>query len=148
MFDGPSRSVTASLRWAAATVVALVLSAVAGIAALAARAPADTPSQPRPASALAAVPSQPRPAVAPAAKTTGSVVPVAPVSDAELAWARIEMERTMCYGHCPEYEVTISGSGKVLYGGKENVKVKGTRRATVDREKVRQLLAAFDRAKF
>ncbi len=73
---------------------------------------------------------------------------MAPISDAELAQARIEMERTMCYGPCPEYEVTISGSGKVLYGGKENVKVKGVRRARIDREKVRRLLVAFDRAKF
>jgi Domain of unknown function (DUF6438) len=138
---------TAALRWVAATVVALVLSAVAGIAVLAAaRAPDAAPSQPHQAAAAAA--AQLRPAAVPAAAPRGSAAPVAPISDAELAQARIEMERTMCYGHCPEYEVTLSGSGKVLYGGKENVKVKGVRRARIDREKVRQLLVAFDRAKF
>lgn len=124
MSAGPPLSVAVVLlRWAAATVVALVLSLAAWVAVLAA--PSQLPAAP-----------------------TSVPPPMASISDAELAQARIEMERTMYYGHCPEYEVTISGSGRVLYGGKENVKAKGIRRARVEREKVRRLLAAFDQAKF
>jgi Domain of unknown function (DUF6438) len=72
----------------------------------------------------------------------------APISDAELAAARVELSRTVCYGECPEYDVTLSGSGEVSYVGKEFVKVKGTEHALVDRETVRRLLAAFEQAKF
>lgn len=126
MSADPSRSVTvtAALPWAAATLVTLVLSTIAGVAALAGVAPVPL--------------SQPLPRAA----------PMAPISDAELEQARIQLTRTMCYGSCPDYEVTISGSGEVSYNGKEFVKVKGTQHATIDREKVRQLLTAFDRAKF
>jgi hypothetical protein len=148
MAKNPSRSVAAALRWAAATVGILILSLVAGIAALAAIASTPAPSQPQQPAAPAAAPSLAALPAAPAAALLGSAPPMAPISDAELARARIEMERKMCYGHCPEYEVTISGSGKVLYGGKENVKVKGVRRGRIDREQVRRLLAAFDQAKF
>jgi len=134
MSAGPCRSVTVTpaLHGAAATLVALILSAVAGVAALAGFAPAALSQQP---SAPAAVPS-------------GSSAPMAAISDAELEEARIRMTRTMCYGPCPVYEVTISGKGEVSYNGTYFVKVTGSQHATIDREKVRQLLTAFDQAKF
>ena len=155
---GPPLSVTAVLRWAAAIVVALVLSLAAWVAVLAALPFAAPPSQPLSPAAPAAAPALAKPPAAPAAAApapsqppaapTSVPPPMASISDADLAQARIEMERTMCYGHCPEYEVTISGSGRVLYSGKDNVKAKGIRRARIEREKVRRLLAAFDQAKF
>jgi hypothetical protein len=126
MHVDPSRSVTgtAALPWAAATLATLVFSAAAAVAALAGVVPAAL-LEPLPHAAQAA-----------------------PISDAELEQARIQLTRTMCYGPCPDYEVTISGSGEVSYNGKQFVKVKGTQHATIDREKVRQLLTAFDHAKF
>src|ERR1700720_2063891 len=126
MSADPSRSVTVTpaLPRAAATLVTLVLASAAGGAALAGVAPAAL--------------SQPLPHAAPAA----------PISDADLERARIQLTRTMCYGSCPDYEVTISGSGGVSYDGKQFVKVKGPQHATIDRERVRQLLAAFDHARF
>lgn len=60
----------------------------------------------------------------------------------------IHFERTMCFGFCPDYEVTVFGNGVVLFHGRNHTKVQGYRIATVDQATVQKLLDAFDATKF
>lgn len=55
------------------------------------------------------------------------------------------LERTVCYGICPEYKLTIYGDGNVEYEGRRFVKIEGKKAITISEEKVRQLLAEFQR---
>jgi hypothetical protein len=68
------------------------------------------------------------------------------VSDADLAGVVITLQRTVCFGRCPAYEVKLYGDGRVLYWGTQFVKEKGKREGHVDKDAVRQLVAAFEQA--
>lgn len=52
----------------------------------------------------------------------------------------IQMERTVCFGTCPSYEVTIHGNGKVIFEGKEFVDHKGTAEGEISQKNLNQLL--------
>ena len=60
----------------------------------------------------------------------------------------ITLTRTMCYGFCPAYTVTVTGDGQVRYEGSRFVNVVGARTATVPREDVARLLERFDEVGF
>jgi hypothetical protein len=60
----------------------------------------------------------------------------------------ITLIRTNCFYTCPDYAVTISADGNVLFEGKANVKVKGRAQIRISLEKVQALIAAFEKAKF
>lgn len=60
----------------------------------------------------------------------------------------ISLERTVCYGACPAYVVTLQGDGTVLYEGKQYVKIKGKQADKVDPAIVTVLLDKLDRAGF
>lgn len=60
----------------------------------------------------------------------------------------ITLKRTNCFYTCPDYIVTISAEGKVVFEGNANVKVKGRSETTIGPEKVQQLIEAFEKAKF
>jgi uncharacterized protein DUF6438 len=60
----------------------------------------------------------------------------------------IVLQRTRCFGACPEYTVWIAGDGSVRYEGRSAVAVAGTRTTTISRGAVESLLAAFDRIQF
>jgi hypothetical protein len=60
----------------------------------------------------------------------------------------ITIERTPCFGTCPDYRLEIDGSGKVVYEGRGFVEVKGTRTAYISERKVRELAAEFERIGF
>ena len=55
----------------------------------------------------------------------------------------ITLERTVCFGACPEYKLTIYGNGSVVYEGKRFVRIEGKRTITIGEVKVRQLLSEF-----
>ena len=55
----------------------------------------------------------------------------------------ITLERTVCFGVCPEYKLTVYGSGSVIYEGKRFVRVEGKRTIAISEEKVKQLLFEF-----
>ena len=55
----------------------------------------------------------------------------------------ITLERTLCYGNCPVYSVTIDGEGNVVYEGKKFVRVEGVRMYTIPQEDVKELVAMF-----
>lgn len=52
----------------------------------------------------------------------------------------IQMERTVCFGTCPSYELTIHGNRSVVFEGKEFVAHKGTKEGKISRENLNQLL--------
>ena len=61
---------------------------------------------------------------------------------------RIILQRTNCFFTCPEYDVTISADGRVIYFGKANVKVKGEAHSKISPEKVLSLIDMIRKAKF
>src|SRR5262249_34583239 len=56
----------------------------------------------------------------------------------------IVLERTPCFGFCPDYTVTITGGGEVTYVGRRFVNVRGEQHAQIAAADVRRLLARFD----
>src|SRR6266566_6235535 len=62
--------------------------------------------------------------------------------------ALITLERTVCYGPCPIYKVTITSDGTVTFEGRQNVKVKDIVKGHISREDVGSLIAAFEAASY
>ncbi|HET9232094.1 MAG TPA: DUF6438 domain-containing protein [Vitreimonas sp.] len=60
----------------------------------------------------------------------------------------ITLTRSMCFGFCPAYRVTISDDGEVAYVGQRFVNVIGERRANIPRADVERLLRRFDEVGF
>lgn len=52
----------------------------------------------------------------------------------------IQLHRSMCYGNCPCYSLTILGFGKLFYFGESNVLTLGFVETTIPKEKVFSLL--------
>lgn len=55
----------------------------------------------------------------------------------------ITLERTVCFGACPDYTVTIHGDGTVVYEGRNFVAVEGVQTAHISEEKVQKLVDEF-----
>jgi hypothetical protein len=70
--------------------------------------------------------------------------PQQPIPDDTL----ITLRRSVCYGTCPDYTVTIAADGTVTFEGRQFVKTKGIVKGTISRERVRQLIAEFDKTKY
>lgn len=60
----------------------------------------------------------------------------------------ITLERSICFGSCPDYKITIYGDGRLVYEGRRFVKTEGTVNGTVTQEQLRELLAEFDKADY
>src|SRR6266550_2811445 len=60
----------------------------------------------------------------------------------------ITLERSGCYGTFPIYKLAISADGTVTFEGRQFVKVKGIVKGNISLEKLRQLIAQFDKAKY
>jgi hypothetical protein len=60
----------------------------------------------------------------------------------------ITLSRSVCYGFCPAYTVTITGDGQVTYVGGAYVNVMGEQHAMVSPSDVQSLLARFDAIHF
>jgi len=50
------------------------------------------------------------------------------------------LERTICYGECPSYTITVYPDGKVIYVGKEFVERKGKFESRISSEKMKEIL--------
>lgn len=61
---------------------------------------------------------------------------------------RISLMRTMCFGTCPDYTVTIAGDGTVTWAGGRFVKVHGAATGHIAPEKVHALFERFRKAEF
>lgn len=57
--------------------------------------------------------------------------------------AVITIERTVCFGSCPDYALTIYGNGTVNYEGRNFVAVAGKRTASISPGNVRELVNNF-----
>lgn len=60
----------------------------------------------------------------------------------------IKLERTVCFGKCPAYSLTIKGDGSVIYEGKDNVRITGIQEATVESMIISRLLEEFEDADY
>jgi hypothetical protein len=60
----------------------------------------------------------------------------------------ITLERIGCFGPCPEYKITISAGGAVIFEGRRFVKKVGTAKSVISKEQVRELLAAFEKINY
>ncbi len=58
----------------------------------------------------------------------------------DLRTFRITLERTACYGSCPWYKVSVSGSGEVTWNGKRFVAVPGVHHAPISDKAIRKLV--------
>ena len=56
---------------------------------------------------------------------------------------RIRLERTRCFGSCPDYSVEIHGDGTVRYFGGTSVAVSGEQLGTISRKALEQLVTLF-----
>jgi hypothetical protein len=66
----------------------------------------------------------------------------------DLSGVIITLERTMCFGKCPVYTLTIYGDGTVNYEGKKHVAVMGSQMARISENKVSQLIDEFMRINY
>jgi len=60
----------------------------------------------------------------------------------------ITLERSPCFGFCPDYSVTITGDGAVTYHGGRFTRVNGEQHATASREDVAHLVQMIHDADF
>lgn len=72
----------------------------------------------------------------------------APPNPQSLDGVIISMERTVCFGTCPDYELTIYGNGTVVYEGRNFVAVTGMRTSTIPVQDVRGLVTEFYRINY
>lgn len=60
----------------------------------------------------------------------------------------IKMERTLCYGFCPAYELIIQENGKITFVGKEHVAHKGRAEDEMPQENMDNLMQAVRESYF
>ena len=60
----------------------------------------------------------------------------------------VTLERTVCFGTCPSYQVTIASDGAVTFEGRDFVKSKGTAKAQISPEAFRKLVNEFEKVKY
>jgi Domain of unknown function (DUF6438) len=76
-------------------------------------------------------------------------IPIAwPSLPTDTPYQSVTLERTNCYEGCPSYKLTISASGKVIYEGKDFVKVKGKVQTSLTTDRVKTLEQAIAKVKF
>lgn len=109
-------------------------------------------SQPSPGPTLprqTAVASRPAPTLEPTPESPSAVCecpwPPAPYA---IESVLMKLERSPCFGACPEYSVEVHGDGRVIYEGRRFVRVEGRQEAQIDRAAVEDLLNAFYDAHF
>ncbi|HEX8598376.1 MAG TPA: DUF6438 domain-containing protein [Chloroflexia bacterium] len=69
-------------------------------------------------------------------------------SPAELENFNVTLDRTMCFGACPDYTVTVNGKGEVTFEGRHYTRVTGKVTATIDQAKVAEIVRELHRADF
>ncbi len=60
----------------------------------------------------------------------------------------ITIKRDVCFGACPSYSARIEADGTVRFEGQSNVKIIGKRQHKIDTARLRELVKAFERAKY
>jgi len=70
--------------------------------------------------------------------------PPAPTLAPKLEGFSITLERTSCFGTCPEYSVTVRGDGSVTYHGEQYVAATGEQTASIPIDDVQRLVEKID----
>jgi hypothetical protein len=60
----------------------------------------------------------------------------------------VTLERTMCFGRCPVYSLTIYGDGRVSFDGQQFVAATGVHTSTLAPEQIQALVDAFATADY
>jgi hypothetical protein len=60
----------------------------------------------------------------------------------------ITLQRTVCFGTCPEYKLTILADGRVLYEGISYVKTKGKAWGRITRQQLKELISEFNKINY
>ena len=60
----------------------------------------------------------------------------------------ITIERGACFGSCPIYSAQIYADGTVIYRGVDFVKIKGNRRHRIPKDRVNELIKAFEQINY
>jgi hypothetical protein len=60
----------------------------------------------------------------------------------------IRLQRTVCYGTCPSYLLTVKADGKVSFFGQDKTKTKGQAGGEISEENIKKLIAEFKQADF
>lgn len=60
----------------------------------------------------------------------------------------IKLTRTMCFGTCPDYELTIKANGNVTFRGKNFTQIKGIAHGKITQENLKLIIAEFENTKF
>jgi len=60
----------------------------------------------------------------------------------------ITLERTICFGTCPAYKLTISADGAVVFTGEDYVREKGTVHSNISKEQLKQLISEFTKSQY
>lgn len=89
-------------------------------------------------------------AAAVAAAGLAACATAGPARDAPAYTARdtLTLERTRCFGFCPDYTVTINGEGAVTYNGRAFVGVTGAQSAQVNPAEAARLFAQAEEIGF
>jgi Domain of unknown function (DUF6438) len=77
-----------------------------------------------------------------------SAAAVACGSDKNPAITKITLERTLCFGTCPVYKLTVLRSGRVEFDGKDFVREKGQRTGRITAADFAKLAKKIDEIKF
>jgi uncharacterized protein (AIM24 family) len=60
----------------------------------------------------------------------------------------VSLERTMCYGSCPVYKVTVFGDGRVVYDGEHFVAKEGRHEWRTTKRRMTAIVKAIEKAGF
>jgi len=69
-------------------------------------------------------------------------------SQPDLSALKIMLQRTGCFGNCPVYSITITGTGRVTYVGDRNVATRGPELAVLSDDQLGSLLRDLDGINF
>ncbi|MGI9035606.1 MAG: DUF6438 domain-containing protein [Pyrinomonadaceae bacterium] len=60
----------------------------------------------------------------------------------------ITLERTVCYGTCPDYKLNIQSDGTVNFEGRQYTKTQGKAAGKITSAQLKQIISEFEKAKF
>jgi len=60
----------------------------------------------------------------------------------------ITLERSVCFGTCPVYKVTIASDGAVTFEGRQFTRTKGIAKGQISAQDFRRLVAEFQRIEY
>ena len=60
----------------------------------------------------------------------------------------ILLQKTACFGNCPEYKITIFNNGDVKYNGIRNVDVIGKRSLSINKKEIRKIISYAKKINF